>query len=177
MISPPFNWETQRIISYKNRNFSFIELSLFTLQYLVTCDVGAYILRHVQEINPSSLTPSKNFLRVYTKKELRYNYAEEHEVFSKANVSLENISNRGSIHCGAWTRRNVKLRKPTDGANEKNRTSRTPVGHARVFACPEQITTIFLCIYICLSWRFVSAIITQIIQIIAIPSANLFYAT
>lgn len=61
-------------------------------------------------------------------------------------------------------------------ANEKTRTLRTSVGHAHVFACPEQITKKFLRIYICLSRRFVSAIITQITQIIAIPSANLFYA-
>lgn len=91
-------------------------------------DTGTYILRHVQEIDPSlSLTSSsKNFWRMSTKK-LRYNYTGEHQVFSKANVSLENQT---KLRCDEWTRRNVKLRKTTDGANEKNRTSWTPVGHA-----------------------------------------------
>lgn len=47
-------------------------------------DVGSYILHHVQEIEPSSLTTSsKNFLQMSTKK-LRYNYMGEHQVFSKA---------------------------------------------------------------------------------------------
>lgn len=55
-------WETQRIISYKRRNFNFIKISLFTL-YLVTCDTDGCILRHSQEINPS-FTSSKNFLRM-----------------------------------------------------------------------------------------------------------------
>lgn len=47
-------------------------------------DIGAYILRHVQEIEPSSqTTSSKNFLQMSTKK-VRYNYMGEHQVFSKA---------------------------------------------------------------------------------------------
>lgn len=61
--------------------------------YFVMCDVSGYILRHVQKINPFS-SSSKN---VYEETTIQL-HRREHEIFSKAYLSLENRTEL--VHCG-----------------------------------------------------------------------------